>query len=75
MEDVFPIKIGDIPASYVSLPEGSLRRFFFSKAQGFDFDFSKKVAPRRSQSFPLQAEFWKFCGMILWVYPNPTNSE
>ena len=23
-EDIFPIKNGDIPASYVSLPEGSL---------------------------------------------------
>ena len=27
-EDVFPIKHGDIPASYVSLPEGNLLRFF-----------------------------------------------
>ena len=27
-EDVFPIKHGDIPASYVSLPEGS-RPFVF----------------------------------------------
>ena len=24
-EDVFPIKNGDIPASYVSLPEGNFR--------------------------------------------------
>ncbi len=27
-EDVFPIKHGDIPASYVSLPKGSLSRIF-----------------------------------------------
>ena len=25
-EDIFPIEIGDIPASYVSLPEGEILR-------------------------------------------------
>ena len=28
-EDVFPIKNGDIPASYVSLPEGTLSVVFY----------------------------------------------
>ena len=36
LEDVFPIEHGDIPASYVSLPEG----ISYSKMVFFSSDFS-----------------------------------
>ena len=48
MEDVFPIKHGDIPASYISLPEGircaetplSLSSFFLCENPNFTVIYS-----------------------------------
>ena len=50
-EDVFPIEDGDIPASYVSLPEGTIIFFCF-------FSFVVRVTIIQLKIFSLNFEFW-----------------
>ena len=62
MEDVFPIKIGDIPASYVSLPEGSLRRFFFLKLKVLILTFPKRLPREDPKVFHYKQSSGSFVG-------------
>ena len=62
-EDVLPIKNGDIPASYVCLPEGIsfvsifLAIFFFG-------DFG--VGPPKKTGLKKTALFWLIAGRTVW---------
>ena len=57
-EDVFPIKNGEIPASYVSLPEGNQPGFNWNVMFGFGSRYS--TGPQSKQGLPPSKFRWFF---------------